>query len=90
MIDKTKDFRTFPGCGIPGPVLGARSGDSGHMRASGGRSNYGTRRSTGINPKKLREPNTQHQHKINIGTWNVPSLTGKELGLIEGAQKKIN
>ncbi|CAF4583492.1 unnamed protein product, partial [Rotaria sp. Silwood2] len=95
------------------------------MRASGGRSSTGTRRSTGSNPKKLRKPTTkhhqeasdglanhssthegtarclkdtfstnkhrkrqqQHQHKINIGTWNVTSLTGKEMEVVEEAQK---
>ncbi|CAF1534892.1 unnamed protein product [Adineta ricciae] len=95
------------------------------MRASGGRSNIGTRRSTGSNPKKLREPTTNHQqeasddlakhpstyggkarcpkgtfstnnhrkrqqqrkYKTNIGTWNVTSLNGKEVEVVEEAQK---
>jgi hypothetical protein len=72
MINKTKDSRTLPGCGIPGPVPGARPGDSAYMRASGGRSNPGTRRSTGINPKKLRGPNTQHQQPASDSLANCP------------------
>ena len=51
MMNTTKNIRTSPGCGILGPVPGARPGDGAHMRAFGGRSNIGTRRSTGSTRK---------------------------------------
>ncbi|CAF3932499.1 unnamed protein product [Rotaria sp. Silwood1] len=35
----------------------------------------------------IQQQKRQHQHKINIGTWNVTSLTGKEIELAEEAQK---
>ncbi|CAF3333272.1 unnamed protein product [Rotaria sp. Silwood2] len=35
----------------------------------------------------IQQQKQQHQHKINIVTWNVTSLTGKEMELAEEAQK---
>ena len=61
MMYTTQNIRTSPRYGIPEPAPGARPGDRAQMRASGGRSNKGTRRSTGTNPKKLRGPITRHQ-----------------------------
>jgi len=70
MINTTKGLRILPGCEIPGPVSKAGPGDSAHMRASGGQSNHGTRRSIGFNPKKVRKQNIQHQQSTSDGLVN--------------------
>ncbi|CAF3749773.1 unnamed protein product [Rotaria sp. Silwood1] len=54
------------------------------MRASGGRSITGTRRSTGINSKKLREPTTQHQQTTSDGFANCPRRHGGSAQCLNG------
>ena len=72
MMYTQNSLRTSPGRGIPGHAPGARPGD-GAMRASGGRLNFKTRRSTEINPKKLRVVILKERTVASNGPANYPS-----------------